>query len=116
MALTGLSGLSVGKGKLVVQRVPAMMAATLLKPVKVSKYGVARFARVECQWKVCGVQRAVLFIGVCMVITFNSKMMDQPGMVANPARGELNRENEYFPVPVYSPHSDYKYLVLIYFI
>ena len=26
--------------------------------------------------------------------------MDQPGKVANPARGQLNRENEYFPVPV----------------
>ena len=24
----------------------------------------------------------------------------QPGKVANPARGQLNRENEYFPVPV----------------
>ena len=26
--------------------------------------------------------------------------MDQPGKVAHPARGQLNRENEYFPVPV----------------
>ena len=26
--------------------------------------------------------------------------MDQPGNVANPARGQLNRENEYFPVLV----------------
>ena len=26
--------------------------------------------------------------------------MDQPGKVANPARGKLNRENEYSPVPV----------------
>ena len=26
--------------------------------------------------------------------------MDQPGKVANPARGRLNRENEYSPVPV----------------
>ena len=25
--------------------------------------------------------------------------MDQPGEVANPARGQLNRENEYFPCP-----------------
>ena len=25
-----------------------------------------------------------------------SKSMVQPGMVANPARGKLNRENEYF--------------------
>ena len=29
-----------------------------------------------------------------------SKSMDQLGKVANPARGQLNRENEYFPVPV----------------
>ena len=29
-----------------------------------------------------------------------SKIMDQPGKVANPARGQLNRESEYFPVPV----------------
>ena len=26
--------------------------------------------------------------------------MDQPGKVANPAPGQLNRENEYCPVPV----------------
>ena len=29
-----------------------------------------------------------------------SKSMDQPGKVTNPARGQLNRENEYFPVRV----------------
>ena len=29
-----------------------------------------------------------------------SKSMDQPGKVANPARGQLNRENEKFPVRV----------------
>ena len=34
-----------------------------------------------------------------MVITY-SKEKDQPGKVANPARGQLNRENECFPVPV----------------
>ena len=28
--------------------------------------------------------------------------MDQPGKVASPARGQLNREHEYFPVPVRS--------------
>ena len=27
--------------------------------------------------------------------------VDQPGKVANPARGQLNRECEYFPVPVH---------------
>ena len=36
---------------------------------------------------------------VFMVIAY-SRVMDQPGKVANPARGQLNRENEYFPVPV----------------
>ncbi|CAM9909368.1 unnamed protein product, partial [Choristocarpus tenellus] len=35
VALSGLAGLPVGRGKLMVQRVPAMMTATLLKPVKV---------------------------------------------------------------------------------
>ena len=29
-----------------------------------------------------------------------SKSIDQPGRVANPARGQLNRENGCFPVPV----------------
>ena len=36
---------------------------------------------------------------VCMV-THISKNMDQPGKVASPARGQLNRKNEYFPVRV----------------
>ena len=34
-----------------------------------------------------------------MVITYG-KGKDQPGKVVNPARGQLNRENEYLPVPV----------------
>ena len=29
-----------------------------------------------------------------------SKSMDQPGKIANPVRGQLNRKNEYFPVRV----------------
>ena len=29
-----------------------------------------------------------------------SKSMKQPGKVANPVCGQLNKENEYFPVPV----------------
>ena len=29
-----------------------------------------------------------------------SKSMDQPGKVANLARGQMNREDEYFPVRV----------------
>ena len=34
-----------------------------------------------------------------MDITY-SKSKDQPGKIGNPTRGQLNRENEYFPVPV----------------
>ena len=37
---------------------------------------------------------------VCMHGHTYSKSMDQPGKVANPARGQLNRENEYLPVRV----------------
>ena len=36
---------------------------------------------------------------VCMVITY-SKGKDQPGKVANPARSQLNKKNEFFPVSV----------------
>ena len=34
------------------------------------------------------------------LITYNSKRKDQPGKVANPARCQLNRGNEYFPAAV----------------
>ena len=37
---------------------------------------------------------------VCMVITYTKRSMNQPGKVVNPSRGQLNRENEYFPVAV----------------
>ena len=43
------------------------------------------------------------FLGVCMCIYGHhiEQSMDQPGKVGNPARGQLNRENEYYsPVPV----------------
>ena len=36
---------------------------------------------------------------ICAVIKF-SKGKDQPGKIANPARGQLKRENMFFPVPV----------------
>ena len=35
-------------------------------------------------------------VSYCMVITY-SKSKDQPGKVANPARGQLNREKRIFP-------------------
>ena len=34
----------------------------------------------------------------CMVISHIARVRNQPGKVANPARGQLNRENEGFPV------------------
>ena len=39
---------------------------------------------------------------VYMVIydSHNNKSKDQPCKVFNPARGQLNRENDFFPVPV----------------
>ena len=37
---------------------------------------------------------------VCMRSHTFSMSMDQPGNVTNPARGQLKRENEYFPVRV----------------
>ena len=37
---------------------------------------------------------------VCIMVITYSKSMDQPGKVTNPARSQLNRENEHFPVPV----------------
>ena len=41
-----------------------------------------------------------IFMYVCMYGHTYSRSMDQPGKVANPSRGQLNRENEYFPVRV----------------
>ena len=43
---------------------------------------------------------AACYVQVFMLVwshIYSSKRMDQPGKVANPARGQLNRENEYFP-------------------
>ena len=36
----------------------------------------------------------------CMYGHTYSKSMDQPDKVASPARGQLDRKNEYFPVRV----------------
>ena len=39
-----------------------------------------------------------------MAITY-SKGKDQPGKVANPARGQLNRENEYISLSAFAPEN-----------
>ena len=54
---------------------------------------------ISIQVKIRGRDRLYCSMYICMVITY-SKGKDQPGKVANPARGQLNRNNEYFPVPV----------------
>ena len=38
--------------------------------------------------------------GVCIYGHHFIQSIDQPGKVDNPARGQLNTENEYFPVSV----------------
>ena len=38
----------------------------------------------------------------CMYGNTYSKSMDQLGKFVNPARGQQNRGNEYFPVPIHS--------------
>ena len=60
-----------------------------------SWYTVVEGVKRGCVWG-GGVSRLLV---IYMVIT-HSKSKDQPGKVANPARGQLNRENEYFPVRV----------------
>ena len=37
---------------------------------------------------------------ICMYGHTYRKSKDQPGKIAKPARGQLNRKNELFPVPV----------------
>ena len=34
-----------------------------------------------------------------MVLPYSNSSKDQPGKAANPARGQLNRENDIFPRP-----------------
>ena len=51
--------------------------------------------------KIISVLYPVDIVAYCMYgHHIHSKSMDQPGKVVNPARGQLNSENEYFPVPV----------------
>ena len=50
--------------------------------------------------RIVGIMPPEVFLGVCMYGHTYSKSMDQPGKVANPFRGQLNKENEYFPVRV----------------
>ena len=38
---------------------------------------------------------------ICIEV-YSSKGKDQPGKVVNPVRGQLNRENVFFPVPVHA--------------
>ena len=42
---------------------------------------------------------------VCMYGHTNSKSMDQPGKVANPARDQLNREKGYISLSAFGPEN-----------
>ena len=46
------------------------------------------------------IRSAVLQKGTVWPHIHTARAWDQPGKVVNPARGQLNRENEYFPVRV----------------
>ena len=37
---------------------------------------------------------------VCIVINYSTRVKDEPGKISNPARGQLSRENVFFPFPV----------------
>ena len=50
-------------------------------------------------WRIASVLASHLNRMYVWVIKY-SMSIDQPGKVANPARGQLNRENDYFHVPV----------------
>ena len=43
-----------------------------------------------------------------------SKRMNQPDKVANPTGGQLNRENEHFPVPVGLSPFVLSYIYIVY--
>ena len=51
-------------------------------------------------WCPCMAINVSVCMYVCMYGHHIYQSMDQPGKVANPARGQLNRENEHSPVPV----------------
>ena len=81
----------------------ALKLAVMPKPSGVDKKGkreklTASFGQRHSVWspRLSTVQHIMY---VCMVITY-SKGKDQSGKVANPARGQLNRENAFFPVPL----------------
>ena len=48
----------------------------------------------------CSIYARFRLSAVCMYDHHIQQSMDQPGKVANPTRGQLNRENKYSPVPV----------------
>ena len=53
---------------------------------------------IKCMY-VCMYAYVCMFVCTYYVCMYEDTM-DQPGKVASPARGQLNRKNEYFPVRV----------------
>ena len=48
----------------------------------------------------CLKKHVCVFVCVCMVTHIAELWINRYGKVANPARGQLNRKNEYFPVRI----------------
>ena len=47
----------------------------------------------------------LIFLLKYVVITYNSKSIDQPGKVANPARGQLNMGKIYISLSAFAPEN-----------
>ena len=81
----------------------AVLTATLLIFVLFCRFlSFWRFCLVFVFYGVVGTCRCSsdFFLSTRPRIIYSSKSMDQPDKVASPARGQLNRKNEYFPVRV----------------
>ena len=63
------------------------------------------------RWRAGGiVQQHIMYVSIYYGHGILLQSMHQPGKIANPTHGQLNKENEYFPVPVprqpvHSPYS-----------
>ena len=68
---------------------PLLAVALFIFPVQLTTSRIGNLARLI---------HTLLY--VMTIHTYIQQSMDQPGNVANPARGQLSRENEYSPVPV----------------
>ena len=72
---------------------------------RVASYLAHGFPRTGFYRAHAGLHHRDNMIHVCMYGDTYSKSMDQPGEVANPARGQLNRENGYISLSAFAPEN-----------